>query len=66
MSVLDSRSDATADTDPTGVGARKARRSEEEQTIFVVAYYYGCGGNYLVTNGRVITMGITDNYLPQF
>ena len=22
---------------------------------------YGCGGNYLVTNGRVITMGITGN-----
>lgn len=39
ISVLDSRSVAIADADPTGVSARQARRLEAEKTIFVVAYF---------------------------
>ena len=39
MSVLDSRSVAIADANLTGSGARKARRLEEENMIFVVAYF---------------------------
>ena len=38
-SVLDSRSVAIANADPSGVGARQARRLEEEKTTFVVAYF---------------------------
>ena len=39
ISVLDSRSVAIADADPTGVSARQARRLEAGKTIFVVAYF---------------------------
>ena len=37
--ILDSRSVAIADADPTEVGARQARRLEEEKIIFVVTYF---------------------------
>ena len=37
--VLDSRSVAVADADPTGVGARQARRLEEENDLCRCAFY---------------------------
>ena len=40
--------------------------SDDDERVGDKGDEYGCGGNYPVTNCRVITVGITGNYLSQF